>query len=181
MMVLNINVSEIKRSQTISIIDEIIYHAVQCYFSRNGIPYQRHWQKRWHGHMQKNTLWTLWSSIRPHVLAHSCNLVLMPALPSFSNCLKVCANYFLNDSYICYVHYYTHIFPPVLLLMKGSKDTQEYHWLGCVHVRDVAAAQILLLETPSASGRHLCTNGIYQFKDFAETVAKLCPVYNVHR
>lgn len=66
-------------------------------------------------------------------------------------------------------------------LLQGSKDTQEYHWLGCVHVRDVAAAQILLLETPGASGRHLCTNGIYQFKDFAETAAKLCPGYNVQR
>ncbi|ONK77331.1 uncharacterized protein A4U43_C02F5430 [Asparagus officinalis] len=66
-------------------------------------------------------------------------------------------------------------------LLQGSKDTQEYHWLGCVHVRDVAAAQVLLLETPSASGRHLCTNGIHQFKDFAETVSQLCPEYNVHR
>nr|XP_009415026.2 PREDICTED: cinnamoyl-CoA reductase 1 [Musa acuminata subsp. malaccensis] len=66
-------------------------------------------------------------------------------------------------------------------LLQGSKDSQEYHWLGCVHVCDVADAHILLLETPSASGRHLCTNGIYQFKDFAETVDKLCPGYNVHR
>ncbi|XP_008781962.3 cinnamoyl-CoA reductase 1 isoform X2 [Phoenix dactylifera] len=64
-------------------------------------------------------------------------------------------------------------------LLQGSKDTHEYHWLGCVHVCDVAAAQVLLLETPNASGRYLCTNGIYQFKDFAETVAKLCPGYNV--
>ncbi|PKA51245.1 Cinnamoyl-CoA reductase 2 [Apostasia shenzhenica] len=66
-------------------------------------------------------------------------------------------------------------------LLRGSKDTQEYHWLGCVHVRDVAAAQVLLLETPHASGRYLCTNGIYQFKDFVETVARLCPEYSVHR
>ncbi|KAL0921044.1 hypothetical protein M5K25_008074 [Dendrobium thyrsiflorum] len=66
-------------------------------------------------------------------------------------------------------------------LLQGSKDTQEYHWLGCVHVCDVAAAQILLLETPNAYGRYLCTNGIYQFKDFAEIVAELCPEYGVHR
>ncbi|KAJ6804819.1 putative cinnamoyl-CoA reductase 1 [Iris pallida] len=66
-------------------------------------------------------------------------------------------------------------------LLQGSKDTQEYHWLGCVHVRDVAEAQILLLESPKASGRHLCTNGVYQFRDFAETVAKLCPGYNIHK
>ncbi|XP_020571401.1 cinnamoyl-CoA reductase 2 [Phalaenopsis equestris] len=66
-------------------------------------------------------------------------------------------------------------------LLQGSKDTQEFHWLGCVHVRDVAAAQVLLLETPNASGRYLCTNGIYQFKDFAESVAQLCPNYGVYR
>ncbi|RWR90270.1 cinnamoyl-CoA reductase 2 [Cinnamomum micranthum f. kanehirae] len=66
-------------------------------------------------------------------------------------------------------------------LLQGSKDTQEYHWLGCVHVRDVANAHVLLFETPCASGRYLCTNGIYQFKDFAETVANLCPEYPIHR
>ncbi|XP_077231707.1 NAD(P)-binding Rossmann-fold superfamily protein [Tasmannia lanceolata] len=69
----------------------------------------------------------------------------------------------------------------LLQLLQGSRDTQEYHWLGCVHVVNVAEAHVLLLETPSASGRYLCTNGIYQFKDFASTVAKLCPEYPVHR
>ncbi|KAL3620751.1 hypothetical protein CASFOL_035663 [Castilleja foliolosa] len=66
-------------------------------------------------------------------------------------------------------------------LLEGSKDTQEYHWLGAVHVRDVAEAQILLFETANASGRYLCTNGIYQFGDFAEKVAKLFPEFPVHR
>ncbi|GFP80430.1 cinnamoyl-coa reductase 1 [Phtheirospermum japonicum] len=66
-------------------------------------------------------------------------------------------------------------------LLEGSKDTQEYHWLGAVHVRDVAEAQILLFETPNASGRYLCTNGIYQFGDFAEKVSKLFPEFPVHR
>lgn len=60
-------------------------------------------------------------------------------------------------------------------LLQGSKDTQEYHWLGAVHVKDVAKAQLLLFETPSASGRYLCTNGIYQFGDFADKVSKLFP------
>lgn len=69
----------------------------------------------------------------------------------------------------------------ILFYFTGSKDTQEYHWLGCVHVRDVANAHVLLFETPCASGRYLCTNGIYQFKDFAETVANLCPEYPIHR
>lgn len=66
-------------------------------------------------------------------------------------------------------------------LLQGSKDTQEYHWLGAVHVKDVAKAQVLLFEAPAASGRYLCTNGIYQFGDFAETVSKLFPEFPVHR
>lgn len=66
-------------------------------------------------------------------------------------------------------------------LLQGSTDTQEYHWLGAVHVKDVAMAQVLLFENPRASGRHLCTNGIYQFGDFAETVSKLFPEFRVHR
>ncbi|KDP32447.1 hypothetical protein JCGZ_13372 [Jatropha curcas] len=69
----------------------------------------------------------------------------------------------------------------LLQLLQGSKDTQEYHWLGAVHVKDVAKAQLLLFETPTASGRYLCTNGIYQFGDFAETVSKLFPQFPVHR
>ncbi|KAF9606965.1 hypothetical protein IFM89_030263 [Coptis chinensis] len=56
----------------------------------------------------------------------------------------------------------------------GSKDTQEYHWLRAVHVKDVSIAQVLLFETPSASGRYLCTNGIYQFRDFAHIVSRRC-------
>ncbi|KAK6805197.1 hypothetical protein RDI58_002982 [Solanum bulbocastanum] len=66
-------------------------------------------------------------------------------------------------------------------LLQGSTDTQEYHWLGAVHVKDVAAAQILLFESPRASGRYLCTNGIYQFGDFADRVSKLFPEFSVHR
>ncbi|OMO70242.1 NAD-dependent epimerase/dehydratase [Corchorus capsularis] len=69
----------------------------------------------------------------------------------------------------------------LLQLLQGSKGTQEYHWLGAVHVKDVAKAQILLLESPAASGRYLCTNGIYQFGNFAETVSQLFPQYPVHR
>ncbi|XP_073127413.1 cinnamoyl-CoA reductase 1 [Henckelia pumila] len=66
-------------------------------------------------------------------------------------------------------------------LLQGSQDTQEYHWLGAVHVQDVAKAQLLLFETPAASGRYLCTNGIYQFGDFADKVTKLFPEFPVHR
>lgn len=66
-------------------------------------------------------------------------------------------------------------------LLQGSKDTQEYHWLGAVPVKDVAKAQVLLFESPAASGRYLCTNGIYQFGDFAERISKLFPEFPVHR
>lgn len=66
-------------------------------------------------------------------------------------------------------------------LLQGSTETQEYHWLGAVHVKDVAKAQVLLFETPAASGRYLCTDGIYQFADFAERVSKLFPEFPVHR
>ncbi|KAM7262520.1 hypothetical protein ACFE04_000203 [Oxalis oulophora] len=66
-------------------------------------------------------------------------------------------------------------------VLQGSKETYPYHWLGHVDVRDIAKAQILLLETPAASGRYLCTDGIYQFREFAERVSKLYPDYPVHR
>ncbi|KAK9095744.1 hypothetical protein Sjap_021241 [Stephania japonica] len=66
-------------------------------------------------------------------------------------------------------------------LLLGSQDSQHYHWLGAVHVRDVANAQVLLFETPQANGRYLCTNGIYQFRDFALTVSNLYPQFPVHR
>ncbi|CAL0334519.1 unnamed protein product [Lupinus luteus] len=66
-------------------------------------------------------------------------------------------------------------------LMMGSKETQEYHWLGAVHVKDVAKAQILLYETSTASGRYLCTNAIYQFSTFATTVSQLYPHFPIHR
>lgn len=66
-------------------------------------------------------------------------------------------------------------------LLQGSKDSQEYHWLGAVHVKDIARAQVLLFEAPTASGRYLCTNGIYQFSDFADKVAKIYPEFPVHR
>ncbi|XVF75111.1 hypothetical protein PTKIN_Ptkin13bG0161800 [Pterospermum kingtungense] len=69
----------------------------------------------------------------------------------------------------------------LLQLLQGSDDTQEFHWLGAVHVRDVAKAHLLLFHSPSASGRYLCTNGIYQFSQFAQTVSQLYPHYPVHR
>ncbi|KAI3690482.1 hypothetical protein L2E82_48519 [Cichorium intybus] len=66
------------------------------------------------------------------------------------------------------------------LSFQGSKDTQEHYWLGAVHVKDVAEPQVVLFETPTASDRYLCTNGIFQFGDFAQRVSKLFPDLGVH-
>ncbi|CAL5184082.1 unnamed protein product [Lathyrus oleraceus] len=65
-------------------------------------------------------------------------------------------------------------------LMMGFKDTQECYWLGAVHVKDVASAHVLVYETPTAAGRYLCTNGIYQFSSFAKIVSQLYPHFPIH-
>ncbi|KAH7351847.1 hypothetical protein KP509_19G016900 [Ceratopteris richardii] len=69
----------------------------------------------------------------------------------------------------------------VLNLLKGDRSTQANTWLGVVHVKDVARALILLYETAHAEGRHLCTETISHFSDFAEEVSQIYPQYNVHR
>ena len=65
--------------------------------------------------------------------------------------------------------------------LSGSSDKQELSWLGIVHVEDVARAQILLYESPNAKGRHLCTEEITHFSDFAEEVSQLYPHFNVYK
>ena len=52
-----------------------------------------------------------------------------------------------------------------------------------VHVRDVAnkGHVMLLFETPEASARIICTNGIYQRSEFATFVSKLFPEFDVHK
>lgn len=44
--------------------------------------------------------------------------------------------------------------------MMGSRETQEYHWLGAMHVKEIVKAYVLLYETPVVASRYLCTNGI---------------------
>ncbi|KAI5059205.1 hypothetical protein GOP47_0026035 [Adiantum capillus-veneris] len=68
-----------------------------------------------------------------------------------------------------------------LNLLKGDPDTQGDNWLGVVSVKDIAEAHILLYETAHAKGRHLCSEGIYQFSDLAEELAQMYPQYNVYR
>nr|CAB3497685.1 unnamed protein product [Digitaria exilis] len=72
------------------------------------------------------------------------------------------------------------IIPPTIsssmsVLQRTTKDI----WMGAVHVEDVALAHILLFENPSASGRHICSQSISHWSDFAAKVAELYPNYNV--
>uniref|UniRef100_A0A0C9S4B2 TSA: Wollemia nobilis Ref_Wollemi_Transcript_14062_1535 transcribed RNA sequence n=1 Tax=Wollemia nobilis TaxID=56998 RepID=A0A0C9S4B2_9CONI len=81
------------------------------------------------------------------------------------------------------------IFPPAinasmgmfLRLLQGCTDGFANFFMGCVHVKDVAKGHILLYETSSASGRHLCVEATTHWSDIADMVAKLYPEYKVHR
>lgn len=66
-------------------------------------------------------------------------------------------------------------------LLQGCTDTLEDFFGGVVHVKDVALAQILLYESKTATGRHLCVEAISHFGDFAAKVAELYPQYKVPR
>ncbi|KAF9596697.1 hypothetical protein IFM89_012896 [Coptis chinensis] len=81
------------------------------------------------------------------------------------------------------------ILPPVLnasmimllRLLEGSTEEYGHFYMGPVHVKDVALAQILLYENLSASGRHLCVEVINHWSDFATKLAELYPEYKVPR
>lgn len=68
-----------------------------------------------------------------------------------------------------------------LQLLQGGTGGYQNFYMGCVHVKDVSEGHILLYETPSASGRHLCVEATTHWSDFAEMVAKLYPEYKIHR
>lgn len=69
----------------------------------------------------------------------------------------------------------------IVKLLQGSKEEYRNFFMGCAHVKDIAKGQILLFETPSASGRNLCVESIAHWSDFAELTTKLYPEYNVHK
>lgn len=69
----------------------------------------------------------------------------------------------------------------LLRLLQGCTETYEDHFMGSVHVRDVALAHILVYENTSATGRHLCVEAISHYGDFAAMVAELYPDYNIPR
>ncbi|KAF9600707.1 hypothetical protein IFM89_011378 [Coptis chinensis] len=64
-------------------------------------------------------------------------------------------------------------------LLGALKSIRTY--MGPVHIKDIALAQILLYENSAASGRHLCVEAIHHFSDFAARVVKLYPEYKVPR
>lgn len=55
------------------------------------------------------------------------------------------------------------------------------HFMGFVHVEDVALAHILVYENKSATGRHLCIESASHFSDFANKIAELYPEYKLPR
>ncbi|KAK3019342.1 hypothetical protein RJ639_003873 [Escallonia herrerae] len=69
----------------------------------------------------------------------------------------------------------------LLCLLQGCTDIYEDHFMGSVHVKDVALAHILVYENTSATGRHLCVEAISHYGDFAAKVAELYPEYKVPR
>ncbi|GMG98186.1 hypothetical protein Nepgr_000026 [Nepenthes gracilis] len=66
-------------------------------------------------------------------------------------------------------------------LLQGSTETYPDFYMGCVHVKDVALAHILVYENTCAVGRHLCVEAVSHYGDFAAIVAELHPEYNVPR
>lgn len=67
----------------------------------------------------------------------------------------------------------------VLKYLTGSAKTYANSVQAYVHVRDVALAHILVLETPSASGRYLCAERVLHRGDVVDILAKLFPEYPV--
>ncbi|CAN6286380.1 unnamed protein product [Urochloa humidicola] len=67
----------------------------------------------------------------------------------------------------------------LLNLLQGCTEEYRDIWMGAVHVEDVAFAHILAFENPSASGRHICSESISHWSDFAAKVAELYPNYKV--
>lgn len=67
----------------------------------------------------------------------------------------------------------------ILKYLTGSAKTYANSTQAYVHVRDVARAHILLFETPSASGRHLCAETVLHRAEVVDILAKLFPEYPV--
>ncbi|CAN0920816.1 Tetraketide alpha-pyrone reductase 1 [Linum grandiflorum] len=68
----------------------------------------------------------------------------------------------------------------VLGLFKG--ETEKFKWhgrMGYVHIDDVAACHILLMETEVASGRYLCSSTVLENNELASFLSQRYPSYHV--
>ncbi|XP_011020617.1 PREDICTED: cinnamoyl-CoA reductase 1-like [Populus euphratica] len=67
----------------------------------------------------------------------------------------------------------------ILKYLTGSAKTYTNSVQAYVHVRDVALAHILVFETPSASGRYLCSESVLHRGEVVEILAKFFPEYPI--
>ncbi|KAE9616322.1 putative cinnamoyl-CoA reductase [Lupinus albus] len=67
----------------------------------------------------------------------------------------------------------------ILKYLNGSTQTYVNATNGYVHVKDVALAHILVYETPSCSGRYICSESSLHRGDLVEILAKLFPQYPI--
>nr|AGU43753.1 cinnamoyl-CoA reductase [Populus tomentosa] len=67
----------------------------------------------------------------------------------------------------------------ILKYLTGSAKTYANSVQAYVHVRDVALAHILVFETPSASGRYLCSESVLHRGEVVEILAKFLPEYPI--
>ncbi|CAN6338146.1 unnamed protein product [Urochloa humidicola] len=67
-----------------------------------------------------------------------------------------------------------------LQLLSGQRLDMDMY-MGYVDVRDVATSLVMLYETPSARGRHLCMESIERMVDFTDKVADLYPDFSIPR
>ncbi|KAB5564909.1 hypothetical protein DKX38_004963 [Salix brachista] len=67
----------------------------------------------------------------------------------------------------------------ILKYLTGSAKTYANSVQAYVHVRDVALAHILVFETPSASGRYLCSESVLHRGEVVEILAKFFPEYPI--
>nr|GEW69738.1 bifunctional polymyxin resistance protein, ArnA [Tanacetum cinerariifolium] len=67
----------------------------------------------------------------------------------------------------------------ILKYLTGSAKTYANSVQAYVDVRDVALAHILLFETPSASGRYICTESVLHRGELVEILANFFPQYPI--
>ena len=67
----------------------------------------------------------------------------------------------------------------ILKYLNGAVKTYANAVQGYVHVRDVALAHIVVFETPSASGRYICSERMLHRREVVEILANFFPEYPI--